>query len=154
MYNMQKLSILIFLLGCATTLPAQIKPDSTSARPAATAGTLPGAYTNTTINYIRSWEPSMPTSDPAAVTGSIDVNAVKQTTQYFDGLGRPLQTVSKAITPGGKDLVAPVVYDAYGREQLKYLPYVPKTGNASDGDGKFKTDPFNAQKAFYLDGTL
>jgi len=149
---MQKLFILTLLSGYAITLPAQNKPDTNSVRPAATAVTPPPAYTGSTINYIRTWEPSMPTSDPAAVTGSTDVNAVKQTTQYFDGLGRPLQTVSKAITPAAKDLVVPMVYDAYGREQYKYLPYVPKTGNVNDG--KFKTDPFNAQKAFYQDSAL
>ena len=149
---MQKLSILTLLLGYAITLPAQNKPDTNSVRPAATAVTPPAAYTGSTINYIRTWEPNMPTSDPAAVTGSTDVNAVKQTSQYFDGLGRPLQTVSKAITPSAKDLVVPMVYDAYGRERYKYLPYVSKTGNVNDG--KFKMDPFNAQKAFYQDGAL
>lgn len=149
---MQKFLILILVLGYAFTLPAQNKPDSNSVRPSATAVIPPAAYTGSTINYIRTWEPNMPSSDPAAVTGSTDVNAVKQTTQYFDGLGRPLQTVSKAITPSAKDLVVPVIYDAYGREQYKYLPYVPKTGNVNDG--KFKTDPFNAQKAFYQDGVL
>jgi len=138
----------LVLLGTVNIGIAQNKPDA-STRPTATSVTTPAAYNNTTINYIRVWEPSMPTSDPAAVTSSTDVNAVKQSTQYFDGLGRPLQTVTKALTPGTKDLVAPVIYDAYGREQYRYLPYVPKTGNTNDG--KFKTDPFNGQKAFYLD---
>lgn len=63
-----------------------------------------------------------------------------------------MQTVSKGITPGTKDLVAPVVYDAYGREQFKYLPYVPTTGNLNDG--KFKADPFNDQKRFYQTESL
>jgi len=149
---MQKHYSLILLLTYATTLSAQNKPDTASVRPPATAATSPTAYTNSTISYIRTWQPSMPSSDPAAVTGSTDVNAVRQTTQYFDGLGRLLQTVNKGITPGAKDLVAPVAYDEYGREQFKYLPYVPKTGNVNDG--KFKTDPFNAQKAFYQDAGL
>jgi RHS repeat-associated protein len=143
---------LIFLLGYAFTLSAQNRPDPASIRPAASAQPTPVPYTNTTINYIRTWEPSMPTSDPAAVTAATDVNAVRQTTQYFDGLGRPLQTVSKSITPGIKDLVVPVLYDAFGREQYKYLPYVPKTGNTNDG--KFKIDPFNGQQAFYQDINL
>ncbi|HEU4554192.1 MAG TPA: DUF6443 domain-containing protein [Chitinophaga sp.] len=146
-----KLAAGLVLLGGSERAFAQNVPSS-STRPAATAATVPSAYTNTTINYIRTWEPSMPSSDPAAVSASTDVNAVRQSTQYFDGLGRPLQTVSKAITSGAKDLVVPVVYDAFGREQYKYLPYVPKTGNTNDG--KFKTDPFNGQKAFYQDGTL
>ena len=143
---MQKLYLFILLLGLAFTSAAQNTPNN-SARPAAAAATVPGSYTNTTINYIRTWEPNMPTADPAAVAAATDVSAVKQTTQYFDGLGRPVQTVKKGISPSGKDMVAPVLYDAYGREQLKYLPYIPQAGNMSDG--KFKTDPFNAQKTFY-----
>jgi len=149
---MQRIFILITALGYAIALPAQNKPDTNSVRPVATAAAMPGVYANTTINYIRTWEPSMPSADPAAVTGDPDVSHVRQTTQYFDGLGRPLQTVSKGITPGTKDLVAPVVYDAYGREQFKYLPYVPTTGNLSDG--KFKSDPFNDQKKFYQTESL
>ncbi|KAA2239229.1 RHS repeat-associated core domain-containing protein [Chitinophaga agrisoli] len=148
---MKKISTVLCLLFVTGSAFAQNVPN-TSTRPVATANTVPSAYTNTTINYIRAWEPSMPAADPAAVSASTDVNAVKQSTQYFDGLGRPLQTVTKAITPGARDLVAPVVYDAFGREQYKYLPYVPKTGNTNDG--KFKADPFNGQKAFYQDATL
>jgi RHS repeat-associated protein len=134
--------------GVSVTLSAQV-PNG-SVRPAATPINVPAAYSNTTINYIRTWEPSMPASDPAAVAGSTDINAVKQHTQYFDGLGRPLQTVSKGITPRGKDLVTPVVYDAFSREQYKYLPYAPQ----STGDGKFKTNPFNDQKTFYTTESL
>ncbi|THU39767.1 hypothetical protein FAM09_11980 [Niastella caeni] len=40
-------------------------------------------------------------------------------------------------------MVAPVVYDDFGRESFKYLPYV-----STDNNGLFKMDPFNAQKAF------
>ncbi len=123
-----------------------------SGRPAATATGIPGAYTNTIINYVRSWDPVMPTSDLSAVTGATDVSTVKQRTQYFDGLGRLLQTVTKGTSTSGKDLVEPVQYDNFGRESYKYLPYVPQAGNTNDG--KFKTDPFNAQNTFYQNTTL
>lgn len=137
--------------GSVITVHAQNTPGS-SARPAATANTVPSAFTNTTVNYVRTWEPSMPITDPAVVAASTDISAVRQGTQYFDGLGRPVQTVSKGITPAGKDLVVPIVYDAIGREQYTYMPYVPQTGNVSDG--KFKTDPFSGQKTFYQNTTL
>ncbi len=102
----------------------------------------------------------MLTTDPAVVTATArTVKEVKQTTQYFDGLGRPLQQVAKGMSggvtaeaTGGKDLVSMHVYDAYGREQLQYLPYVPQTGNTSDG--LFKTAPFTGQAAFYQNATL
>ncbi len=58
--------------------------------------------------------------------------------------------VQRGIAPGQKDLVAPVIYDAFGREALKYLPYADQ-GSAT---GNFKTDPFNTQKGFYENGTL
>jgi RHS repeat-associated protein len=141
----------LFLLF-SFTLQAQNKPGG-AARPAATPQTVPAPYTASSINYVRTWEPDMPLTDTAAVISSAKkVREVKQTTQYVDGLGRPLQTVSKGISSSGKDVVAPVIYDAYGREQYKYLPYVQQSGNMNDG--KFKTDPFNSQKAFYQNGVL
>ncbi|MCF6407315.1 DUF6443 domain-containing protein [Chitinophaga filiformis] len=134
------------------TLQAQNKPGGAS-RPAVTPVTLPTPYTSSTINYVRTWEPDMPLTDTNTVVSSArKIREVKQTTQYFDGLGRPVQTVSKGISSSGKDFVAPVVYDSYGREQYKYLPYVQQSGNVNDG--KFKTDPFNAQKAFFQNGVL
>jgi RHS repeat-associated protein len=139
------------LLIVPVSLSAQNKPGGTPA--AATAAPVPAVYTNTSINYIRTWEPDMPLADTAAVTSSTrKVREVKQTTQYLDALGRLIQTVSKGISSSGKDLVAPVIYDDYGREQYKYLPYVQQSGNMNDG--KFKTDPFNSQKAFYQNGVL
>ncbi|WP_157309901.1 DUF6443 domain-containing protein [Chitinophaga tropicalis] len=115
--------------------------------------TVPSRYNNTVVNYIRSWEPSMPTSDiNVVVSENRTLSEVKQGTQYFDGLGRPLQTVQKAVSSQGRDLVTPVVYDAYGRERFKYLPYVQQSGNSNDG--KFKMDPFGEQQAFYQNNIL
>ncbi|WP_298731628.1 DUF6443 domain-containing protein [uncultured Chitinophaga sp.] len=148
------LSIIKSLVGLVlmiAIIPANAQTPNSSVRPAATPVSTSPAYTNTLVNYIRTWEPNMPTSDPATIAAS-DVNTARQSTQYFDGLGRPLQTVARGITPAGRDLVAPVIYDIYGREQFRYLPYVPTTGNLSDG--KFKADPFNDQSRFYLSESL
>ncbi|MBI5370933.1 MAG: hypothetical protein HZA79_02775 [Sphingobacteriales bacterium] len=74
---------------------------------------------------------------------------VKQATQYFDGLGRPLQTVIKqgSLQTGGSatDMVSSVVYDGFGREAIKYLPYAEATA----ADGLFKSNPFTPQVNFY-----
>ncbi len=42
--------------------------------------------------------------------------------QYLDGLGRPVQTVQKGITPGGNDLVTFQEYDDFGRESNSWIP--------------------------------
>ncbi len=72
---------------------------------------------------------------------------IMQTIQYFDGLGRPLQTVQVKGSPLGIDVVQPMAYDQFGREATKYLPYALTTGTS---DGSYKTDALTgAQSAFY-----
>ncbi len=48
--------------------------------------------------------------------------------QYFDGLGRPVQTIQRGITPGRSDLVSTLEYASFGREHRQWLPGV-KPGN-------------------------
>ncbi|MBN8856754.1 MAG: hypothetical protein J0H29_00115, partial [Sphingobacteriales bacterium] len=56
---------------------------------------VPAAYPDTVkVNYIRTWDARAPESDANALI-SRPLRDVLQTTQYFDGLGRPLQTVVK-----------------------------------------------------------
>ncbi len=52
-----------------------------------------------------------------------------QSIAYFDGLGRPLQTVQVKGNPDGtKDVVQPFAYDAFSREAQKFLPYTTAAG--------------------------
>ncbi|MVT10247.1 DUF6443 domain-containing protein [Chitinophaga tropicalis] len=149
---MRKYSILVLLCFFVHYANAQNTPENTP-KVNATPVAMPSAYSNTLINYVRTWEPSMPTSDVnVVISESRTLSEVKQATQYLDGLGRPLQTVQKGISPQGRDLVVPLVYDIYGREQYKYLPYVQQSDN--NNDGRFKTNPFVAQKSFYQDNNL
>ncbi|HMH20213.1 MAG TPA: DUF6443 domain-containing protein [Puia sp.] len=96
------------------------------------------------LNYVRTWTAEKPFSLVSDISSdSRTVQEVKQATQYVDGLGRPLQTVAKGFSPTGFDLVSPVIYDAFGREAYKYLPYVsPGT------DGSFKKNAFNEDSIF------
>jgi len=62
-------------------------------------------------------------------------SSVKQTQgiTYFDGLGRPKQTIAiKAGKTTDSDLVTPMVYDCFGRQVKDYLP-IPQTTSANGG---------------------
>ncbi|MBW8684772.1 DUF6443 domain-containing protein [Chitinophaga rhizophila] len=125
----------------------------TKARQQATPVALPPNYTNTTINFIRIWEPNIASNDTSYIRSSARTPAeVRQTTEYQDGLGRKLQVVEKGITPDGRDFVTPFLYHRSGMEYLRYLPYAHTTGNASNGS--FKADAFAAQRTFYQDTIL
>jgi RHS repeat-associated protein len=100
-----------------------------------------------TRNYIKVWEARAPETNPNILITK-DVKEVSLITQYFDGLGRPEQTVIKkgSLTNanGFGDVVTPIEYDAFGREAKKYLPYV-----AGTIDGIYKTNAVNNQNSFY-----
>ena len=51
--------------------------------------------------------------------------------QYFDGLGRPVQVVQKAITQLKADLVTYQEYDPFGREERSWLPAVAVGNNGA-----------------------
>jgi len=58
-----------------------------------------------------------------------DGSRYMETIQYFDGLGRPMQTVQRGITPDANDLVSIQEYDAFGRESNSWLPGKVSTSN-------------------------
>ncbi len=149
--------LVVFALAGAVAVNSHAQtnaPSSQTQVPAATVtpATTPSGYIvsgqSPLINYVRERDGMGRITDTVQFAAAA-YGDVKETTHYFDGLGRPLQTVQRQITPGNSpaDLVTPVVYDAFGREVYKYLPYVASTGNTSDGG--LKQDPFTDQKNFY-----
>ncbi|MGB8192508.1 MAG: DUF6443 domain-containing protein, partial [Chitinophagaceae bacterium] len=116
-----KLSISFFLFILSINAFAQ-----TPYLPSAHPSTLP-------VNYVRTWSAAAPEQDAAAFLIR-PLKDVQQSTAYFDGLGRPSQTVVKKgslITDPGSpassanavDMVSALVYDQLGREQYKFLPF-------------------------------
>ncbi|MBB6240340.1 RHS repeat-associated protein, partial [Pedobacter sp. AK013] len=99
---------------------------------------------STNQNYILTRTFKQPVTD-ATLGNSRNVCEENQSIQYFDGLGRPLQTVQVQGSPGFKDIVQPVAYDAFGREQFKYQPYAAQTGTT----GSFRSSALADQLAFY-----
>jgi len=96
------------------------------------------------LNYVKLREALKGTSNPATFN-SAGYRDVKESIQYLDGLGRPLQSIMRQASPGGTptDIVSPVKYDALGRESVKYLPYV-----SISATGEFRMNPFNEQVSF------
>ncbi|GGB17600.1 hypothetical protein GCM10011511_46740 [Puia dinghuensis] len=110
---------------------------------------LPPAYPSSApLNYSHAWVPQQPYTSLAAVTSANNITQVTLTTTYVDGLGRPIQTVEWQGSPTKQDIVTPVYYDAFGREQYAYLNY-SYAPNSSNQSGTLKYSPFNEQSAFY-----
>src|SRR5258706_15408986 len=89
---------------------------------------MPAPYGSTIkVNYVRTWDAAAPISNADSLL-TRPLKDVKQTTVYFDELGRPLQTVVKkgSMITGdtARDIVNPTIYDEFGREEYKYLPFV------------------------------
>lgn len=115
-------------------------------------GTLPAPD----YNYIRAWTATAPDQSASDII-TRPLTDVKQTTDYFDGLGRSLQTVEKQKSPAGNDEVTAKYYDAMGRVQTyQFLPFTSNSlANSADvpNDGNFKSDPFQQQAAFFNNGS-
>jgi RHS repeat-associated protein len=87
----------------------------------------------------------------SGVTTQAQVDALtpagrQQTVTYFDGLGRPVQTIQTQITVDQKDIITPVEYDGFGREIKKFLPYADINNGAA---GSLRTTAYANQAAFY-----
>ena len=112
-----------------------------------------------TVNYVRIWTASSPQQNAATLIASPLLN-VKQSTQYFDGFGRTMQTVVKQASPLGNDMVMANCYDPVtGSEIVKYKAFTSNAATSGDvtNDGNFKLDRFQEQVAFYntyLNGQL
>jgi RHS repeat-associated protein len=114
---------------------------------------LPTTYSSSIIrNYVRTWDATTLQTNPNTLH-SKPLAEVKQQTQYFDALGRPLQTVIKqgAYPSGGTavDLIQANEYDNFGRESVQYLPFASSAIDATKNDGNFKLNPFAQQATFY-----
>lgn len=123
---------------------AQSKPDNSSIPPATKiVNPVPITLPSTTmLSYVKTWTPVSPIQDENFVAVK-PIEEVSLTTQYVDGLGRPLQRVEKEISPSRKDAVIPNIYDAQGREKFSYLPFISTSNN-----GIFKLDAFTQQNQY------
>ncbi len=70
---------------------------------------------------------------------------VIESVTYYDGLGRPKQQRAIAASPDLGDIVTHITYDAYGRQDKQYLPFV------SSNNGSYQTvNVTNNINSYYL----
>ncbi len=98
------------------------------------------AFGENKLNYIRTWIPDQPMAEKN------DNLKHRQQTRYFDGLGRPLQEVSKRAHADGNDIVSHHFYDATGRESIQYLPFARQAHNSQ---GNYDNTPKLRIENFY-----
>ena len=132
-------------VASAQSRPQTLIPGALTRVPASSVSlyTGPSYSGETEVNYVRTWDAQQPYTTEAALLGATTTSGVHRTTAYVDDLGRPLETVSWQMSGTNQDLVAPKVYDAFGREQYQFLPYEATTNN-----GIFKSTPFSDQSTF------
>jgi RHS repeat-associated protein len=88
----------------------------------------------TTKNFVQSTSYQVPTQDgnTHAISGTnLQDDDKIETITYFDGLGRPIQSIAKQAGGNKQDIITPVEYDAFGREVKSYLPFA----NAAQAPG-------------------
>jgi len=77
-------------------------------------------------NYIITATPLDATDAVTITNGQVSTSGSNVRTlvgiQYFDGLGRPMETVQQGITPTHSDLVSLTEYDPFGRDYKHWLP--------------------------------
>ncbi|AXP80080.1 hypothetical protein CJ739_987 [Mariniflexile rhizosphaerae] len=91
----------------------------------------------TTENYIKNTTYQVETT-----TGSVAPDEKIETITYFDGLGRPKQSIAKQAGGNKQDIITPVVYDAFGRQVKDYLPYADPNQTSGANLGYREQDAF------------
>ncbi|MET3020874.1 DUF6443 domain-containing protein [Flavobacterium hydatis] len=103
------------------------------------------AITRSKENYIFTRTYQAPMTDTTKIANNSDV--IENIT-YFDGLGRPMQSIAIKASPTKQDLVVPIQYDDFGRQDKEYLPYMDVLGaTASYRTG---TDAIARLSSYYI----
>ncbi|WP_373275005.1 DUF6443 domain-containing protein [Parapedobacter tibetensis] len=110
------------------------------------AASLPalGSGGSSTQNYVQVTRYLRGYGTPPPATTLTVADAMRDIT-YYDGFGRPLQELAVKAAPNHRDIVTPMTYDAFGRQDRSYLPYATPTG----AGGAFKANTVSLQATYY-----
>ncbi|WP_394776830.1 DUF6443 domain-containing protein [Flavobacterium sp.] len=110
------------------------------------AGSAVTAQTFSDDNFIYTSVPKKAVQ--SANFNTLTKDEMSQNVTYFDGLGRPIQSIAINQGGDGQDIITPMDYDGFGRQQKEYLPYTLANG----GTTYSRIDPteaINAATGFY-----
>jgi len=99
-------------------------------------------------NYVYRYKAKVPLKNTQQLVEGSSTQSNKSVT-YYDGLGRPKQTVHRQGSAVGWDLIQPIQYDAAGRQVRDYLPYARNSGAQSVD---FRTAAASEHAAFFSSG--
>lgn len=78
------------------------------------------------------------------------VDEVNQVVSYFDGLGRPMESIAvKTNQDKVKDIITIHTYDAMGREDKAYLPYTHNTNGVYQAEATALSQQRNFYQAIF-----
>jgi hypothetical protein len=87
------------------------------------------AYVPNNYNYVIDNTIVEPGVTDVSQVSFLGTDTLRQLISYFDGLGRPMQSVIRRGSPLEKDIIQPLQYDGFGREAKKYLPFASQESN-------------------------
>jgi hypothetical protein len=100
----------------------------------------PSSTAVTDINYIHNITPRVATTNINSLSSANKI----ETITYFDGLGRPKQSVGIRAGGNSEDIITHIEYDEFGRNTKEYLPYT-----SSANIGTYRTDALSATNTYY-----
>jgi len=99
-----------------------------------------------TQNYIKTVNYKVPVLTKIS---SPTFTQASQSTTYYDGLGRPIQSIQGGQSDSGKDIITHIKYDGFGRQTEEYLPF-----KSSASDMAFDTAAETNVLSYYANPTL
>src|SRR5690606_16047409 len=85
-------------------------------------------------NYIYNITPQVPVQTETALNQLSEDHKIEAVT-YYDGLGRPKQSISRQAGGDKQDILVPIIYDEFGRQVNEYLPYLRNTSSLEYDSG-------------------
>ncbi|WP_303318397.1 DUF6443 domain-containing protein [Flavivirga abyssicola] len=120
-----------------STFTAQIVENTT-----ALDDYTPFTFSNENYVFTRSFQAPMDSFNAATAK---EGDVIEQIT-YFDGLGRPMQSIGIKASPNDKkDIITHMDYDDFGRQDKDWLPYHETSGTL----GTYRGDKATATKQYY-----